>query len=89
MIKKIKAVYAEYTRLKGYPKKKQTPTWLENTLQPFLAEITACLDIFCRDIGRLRRLESYYGVKMTEEEQTFVTDQLGPRLMLCTTEVDR
>lgn len=89
VIKKIKNLYDEYFHLKRVAKKKQTPAWQENTLEPFLVKIKACLDIFCRDALRLKRLEGFYGVKMTEEEKKFVADQLGPRLMLCTTEVCR
>ena len=89
VIKKITAVYGEYVRLQGYPEKKKTPKWQENTLEPFLVEIKGVLYIFCRDQKRLKRLENFYGVKMTEEEHAFVNDQLGPRLMLCTTEVCR
>ena len=47
------------------------------------------MDISCKDKVALRKLESFYGVKMTEVEEKFLTDQLRPRLMLCTTEVDR
>ena len=56
---------------------------------PFVEEIKTCLDISCKDQAALRRQEKLFGVKMTEEEHQFLADQLGPRKMLCTTEVDK
>ena len=54
-----------------------------------MEEIKTCLDISCKDQVALRRQEKHYGVRMTEEEHLFLADQLGPRKMLCTTEVDK
>ena len=87
--KKILALYDQFTALKMTSKQKQTPTWQENKLQPFLTSIKECLDISCKNEKAVKKLEKVYGVKMTKVEEQFLEDQLGPRLMLCTTEVDR
>ena len=89
VIKKVQDLYEDFSYLLNYPKKKKTGNWVANTLQPFLMKIETCLDIACTDPGALKKLEKFHGVKMTEEEEKFLEDQLGPRLMLCTTEVDR
>ena len=87
--KKIKDLYGDFTYYLNYPKKKQTENWVAKILQPFLMKIKTCLDIACKDPVALKKLEKFHGVKMTPEEHNFLEDQLGPRLMLCTTEVDR
>jgi hypothetical protein len=89
IVKKILRLYEEFFALKNVSKQKQTPSWKQSKLQPFLDRIDSCMDISCKDKVALRKLESFYGVKMTEVEEKFLADQLGPRLMLCTTEVDR
>ena len=89
VIKKILDLYTEYHSIKNVSKAKQTSSWREKTLQPFLVRIENCLDISCGDQAAIKKLEQHYKVKMTQVEQKFLCDQLGPRLMLCTTEVDR
>ena len=87
--KKVANLYDEFTALSHTAQKKRTPTWVKNKLQPFFLKIEDCLDIFCRDQSALRKQEKFHGVKMTDEEHRFLEDQTGPRLMLCTTVVDR
>ena len=89
IVKKVLSLYDDYYKLKAISKEKQTVTWQQNKLQPFLNSIQNCLDISCKDPVALGKQEKFHGVKMTEVEGEFLTDQLGPRLMLCTTEVDR
>ena len=89
VMKKVKGLYGEFIYNLNYPKKKQTDNWVAKTLQPFLDKVMTCLDIACKDPAALKKLEKFYGVKMTPEELKFLEDQLGPRVMLCTTEVDR
>ena len=52
-------------------------------------KIQSCLDIFCKDQLALRKQEKLHSVKVTKEEHRFLEDQMGSRLMLCTTAVDR
>ena len=87
--KKVMDLYEEFTALSHTSQKKRTPAWNSNRLQPFITKLQGGLDIFCRDQSALKKQERFHGVKMTEEETKFVEDQLGPRLMLCTTAVDR
>ena len=89
VINKVKALYEEFAYNLNYPKKKRTDKWVAKTLQPFLEKVLNCLDIACKDPAALKKLEKFHGVKMTPEEFKFLEDQLGPRVMLCTTEVDR
>lgn len=89
IIKKVAHLYDEFTALNHTAQKKRTQAWVSNKLQPFLLKIQGCLDIFCKDQLALTKQEKFHGVKMTEEEHRFLQDQMGPRLMLCTTAVDR
>ena len=87
--KKVMDLYEEFSALSRTSQSKRTKAWISNKLQPFLAKIKSALDIFCKDQLALKKQEKFHGVKMTEEEQRFMEDQMGSRLMLCTTEVDR
>ena len=89
VVKKIEDLYNDFFLLKNRHPSQQTPQWQANKLTPFLARLKTCLDISCKNVEALKKLEKFYGVKMTEQEHKFLEDQLGPRLMLCTTEVDR
>ena len=60
-----------------------------SSLGPFILKISGCLDIYCKDPDARKKLEKSFGVKMTEVEENFLTDQLGPRLMFCTIDVDK
>ena len=86
---KIRGLLEEFTKLTHTSQQRRTDKWKEQTLTPFLAKLSLCLDISCKDQVALGRQEKYFGVKMTEEEHQFLADQLGPRKMLCTTEVDK
>ena len=87
--KKVNDLYEEFIALSHTSQKKRTPAWISNKLQPLLNKIQGCLDIYCRDPSALKKQERFHSVKMSEEETKFVEDQLGSRLMLCTTAVDR
>ena len=82
-------LYEEFISLSHTSQKKRNPPWVQNKLQPFLTKVQGCLDIFCRDQTALKKQEKLHGVKMTEEENKFLEDQLESRQMLCTTAVDR
>ena len=66
IVRKILKLYEKYFALKNMSKQKQSPSWQQNKLQPFLDRIDSCMDISCKDKLALRKLESFYGVKMTE-----------------------
>ena len=89
IVKKILTLYNEFHNLINTPNQRRTSTWHEKILLPFVTKIQSCLDISCKDKVALRKQEKFHGVKMTENEEKFLNDQLGPRLMFCTTEVDR
>lgn len=56
---------------------------------PFMKKIGCCLDISCKDLEALKKLEIQNGIKMSVNEHEFLKDQMGERKMICTTEVDR
>ena len=82
-------LYDEYSSLINTSKQRRTAAWMENKLGPFILKISGCLDIYCKDPDARKKLEKSFGVKMTEVEENFLTDQLGPRLMFCTIDVDK
>ena len=87
--KKITKLYEEYSALLNTSKQRRTPAWKDNKLSPFLTKLSSCFDIFCKDPEALKKLEVLHGVKMSKVDYDFLADQQGPRLMFCTTEVDK
>ncbi len=82
-------LYAEFEELKKTPYPRRTDKWKEK-VQVFHDRVSASLfDIFTPDSRRLKRLELFYGVKMTVEEYQFLEDQRHDRKMFCEDQVDR
>ena len=89
MINKIKSLYDEFHRLTNTSQERRTEKWNQQKLTPFLDKLKICLDISCKDPVAIKKLEASHGVKMSPTEKEFLVDQLGPRKMFCTTEVER
>ena len=87
--KKIFSLYEKYLALTHTSKQRRTPAWNVNKLEPFVHKISGCLDISCKDPVAKKKLEKIYDVKMTDVEEKFLADQLGPTLMFCTIQVDK
>ena len=89
VVNKLSKLYDEYISLTRIAQKQRTPVWKEKKLDPFLAKMSSCFDIYCKDPDARKNQEKLYGVKMSSVEYDYVQDQMGPRLMFCLTEVEK
>ena len=82
-------LYTAYRELEKTPYPRRTDKWKEK-VKAFYDRVSSTLfDIFTPDARRLKRLELFYGVKMTDEEYAFLEDQRHDRKMICEDQVDR
>ena len=88
MVFKLTALYTEFNNLCQTRKERRNEKWKEEVGKFCSRVSTACFNISCTDPVRIKHLESFYGVKMTQMEEDFLEDQLSERKMFCTTDVD-
>ena len=82
-------LYTEFEELKKTPYPRRTDKWKDKVKVFHDRVSTSLFDIFTPDARRLKRLELFYGVRMTEEEYEFLEDQRHHRKMICEDQVDR
>ena len=88
VVKKIAKLYEEFTKLSQTRQERRNEKW-EQDQTSFCSRVeSTCFNIVTGDKERIKSLEKFHGVKMTQLEQDFLQDQLGERKMFCTTDVD-
>ena len=86
----LEKLYNEFKLLKKRGKAKMTAKWQAETFQPYLERIKKGLDVSTSDDVYLAKMETKYGVKMTDEDRLFRDDQIShTRKMYCQSFADK
>ena len=88
--KMILKIYEDFKKILGFNKSKQTENWVQDKVIPYMESLEQGLDIRTMDADFRKKQEETYGVKETQDEESFLEDQIkGKRVGHCDGFVDR
>ena len=83
-------LYQAFKAMQKCPKARMTEKWVQEKLNPYVADLQKGFDIRTEDKEFRVKQEKEFGVKETEDEEKFYLDQIkGERVGYCETFVDR